>query len=93
MQICKLPGVTSRNVFGLLNAASDLPELLEFSEDDLESAMGGERENALLLHRALHEKPQQQGAAANAQQGGGEGTRRERPKAGKRFKSKNAENK
>ncbi len=67
--------MTTRNIFGLLNAAFDLRELLEFGEDDLERVLGGERENALALHAGLHERPRH--PEEQQHQGGrGEGGRR-----------------
>ena len=82
MQVAKLPGVTSRNVFGLLNRASDLRELVDFGEDELEEAMGS-RENALLLHKALHQRVK----APTEGEGGGTGSKPKRQQGGKRFKS------
>ncbi len=82
--LSKLPGVTSRNVYAIMNRAEDLKDLLEFGVDDLEEVMGS-RENALLLHRALHEKTSEKADGS----GSAEGKGRRQAQPGKRFKTKN----
>ena len=51
----KLPGVTSRNVYAILNAVNSMGELLAMSVDDLAALVGAG--NGSMLHEALH-KPQ-----------------------------------
>ena len=51
----KLPGVTSRNVYAILNAVNSLGELLAMSVDDLAALVGAG--NGSMLHETLH-KPQ-----------------------------------
>ena len=38
--VSKLPGVTSKNVYTILNRVEDLPELLELSEEGLSDILG-----------------------------------------------------
>ena len=53
--VMKLPGVTSKNVFGILNRAENLADLLNFSQDEL-SEMLGSVQNSELLFSALHDR-------------------------------------
>lgn len=51
----KLPGITTRNVFGILNRVNSLLELMSLKVEDLEELLGS-KENAKDVYQALHEK-------------------------------------
>lgn len=52
--VSKLPGVSTRNIFGLLNKVNSLSELMTLSVEDLEELLSS-KQNALDLHQSLHE--------------------------------------
>ena len=51
--LSRMPGVTSKNIFGLLNQADSLLELLTLTEERLAEILGS-KQNAAELHQALH---------------------------------------
>ena len=53
--ILKLPGITTRNVFAILNRVNSLLELISLKVEDLEELLGS-KENAKDVYQALHEK-------------------------------------
>ena len=53
--VLKLPGITTRNVYGILNRVNSLPELMSLKVEDLEELLGS-KENAKDVYQALHEK-------------------------------------
>ncbi|XP_071550106.1 DNA repair endonuclease XPF [Panulirus ornatus] len=59
--VSKLPGVTTKNIYTLMNKVSSLPELLSLSKEALTDILGNSR-NAEALHSGLHRymKPPEQ---------------------------------
>lgn len=53
--VSKLPGITSNNVFAILNRVENLADLMNYSQDEL-TAILGSKQNAEMLYGALHEK-------------------------------------
>lgn len=51
--ISKLPGITTKNIYSVLNKVSDLSELLSLSKDELTEILGNSR-NAQALYSGLH---------------------------------------
>ena len=51
--IAKLPGINSKNIYGILNQADSLQDLLEMSEAKLSEILGS-KQNATELYQALH---------------------------------------
>lgn len=51
--LLKLPGVNTRNVYGLMNCVPSLADLVDVSIEELEEILGNSR-SAELLHRTLH---------------------------------------
>ena len=55
--VAKLPGITTKNIYGILNRVNSLSELLELEIEDLEEILGS-KQNAKDLYSSLHEKIQ-----------------------------------
>ncbi|KAK7047730.1 DNA repair endonuclease XPF [Halocaridina rubra] len=61
--VSKLPGITTKNIYSLLNKVNDLPALLALTKEDLTEILGNSK-NAQVLYAGLHhcmkppEKPQ-----------------------------------
>ncbi|XP_063589883.1 DNA repair endonuclease XPF-like [Penaeus indicus] len=51
--ISKLPGITTKNIYSVLNKVSDLSELLSLSKEELTEILGNSR-NAQALYSGLH---------------------------------------
>ncbi len=51
--LSKLPGITTRNIYGILNRVSSLSELMTLSIPDLEDLLGS-NQSATELHESLH---------------------------------------
>ena len=51
--VSKLPGVTSKNIFAILNKTDNLAELLELGEERLAELLGSAQHGSQ-LHAALH---------------------------------------
>ena len=49
----KLPGINSKNIYGILNQVENLLDLLELSEEKLSEILGS-KQNAADLYGALH---------------------------------------
>ena len=86
--IKKLPGVTSRNVYAILNKVNSMGELLALSAEDLADIVG--KGNATMLYDSLHTvvRPREaapvtaaSGSAAAAAAGGTRGKSRGRFKS------------
>ena len=80
--IKKLPGVTSRNVYAILNKVNSMGELLALSAEDLTDIVG--KGNATMLYDSLHTivRPREAATATAAVAAGGT-----RGKSKGRFKS------
>ena len=63
----KLPGVTTKNIYSLLNRVNSLSELLSCSQADLEQIIGN-ASNAEALYQGLHSsaKPLDSGSSGSA---------------------------
>ena len=55
--LSKLPGITTKNIFGILNRVNSLAELMSLSQEDLEELLGN-KQNAQDLFESLHDKLQ-----------------------------------
>ena len=51
--LAKLPGINSKNIYGVLNQADNLQDLLALSEEKLSEILGS-KQNAADLYGALH---------------------------------------
>ena len=76
--LAKLPGINSKNIYGVLNQADNLLDLLELSEEKLSEILGS-KQNAADLYGALHGEIDLPSTDQNKQ---------EKKKPFKRFKSK-----
>ena len=76
--LAKLPGINSKNIYGVLNQADNLLDLLELSEEKLSEILGS-KQNAADLYGALHGEIDLPSTEQNKQ---------EKKKPFKRFKSK-----
>ena len=76
--LAKLPGINSKNIYGVLNQADNLQDLLELSEEKLSEILGS-KQNAADLYGALHGEIDLPTTEQNKQ---------EKKKPFKRFKSK-----
>ena len=76
--LAKLPGINSKNIYGVLNQADNLRDLLELSEEKLSEILGS-KQNAADLYGALHGEIDLPTTEQNKQ---------EKKKPFKRFKSK-----
>ncbi len=61
--VSKLPGITSRNVYAVLNRLDSLAELNAASKEELEDILES-KDNATLLYGALHDKVENMAATA-----------------------------
>ncbi len=64
MMLLKMPGVTSKNVFSIMNAVEDLSELVSLSEERLAEILGSVH-HARLLYHFLHKQQEPQEIAGN----------------------------
>ena len=76
--LAKLPGINSKNIYGILNHADNLLDLLELSQEKLSEILGS-KQNAADLYGALHGEIDLPSTDQNKQ---------EKKKPFKRFKSK-----
>ena len=76
--LAKLPGINSKNIYGVLNQADNLQDLLALSEEKLSEILGS-KQNAADLYGALHGEIDLPTTEQNKQ---------EKKKPFKRFKSK-----
>ena len=76
--LAKLPGINSKNIYGVLNQADNLRDLLELSEEKLSEILGS-KQNAADLYGPLHGEIDLPTTEQNKQ---------EKKKPFKRFKSK-----
>ena len=76
--LAKLPGINSKNIYGILNQADNLLNLLEHSQEKLSEILGS-KQNAADLYGALHGEIDLPSSNQNKQ---------EKKKPFKRFKSK-----
>ena len=83
--LSKLPGITTRNVFAILNKVNSLAELLTLSVEDIEEILGS-KQNAADLYESLHGKlkPIEEGAEVKRPVFG---SKAKTGKSGSRFKS------
>ena len=53
--LSKLPGITTKNIYAILNRVNSLAELLTLTIEDIEELLGS-KQNATDLHESLHGK-------------------------------------
>ena len=84
--LSKLPGITTRNIYAILNRVNSLAELLTLTIDDIEEILGS-KQNATDLHESLHGKlkPMEESAEIKRPIFG---SKAKTGKSGSRFKSK-----